>query len=251
MLQARLSIKSKTYGTSLSYKRKFLPEEELKSLKTLSVLYETKSASIYHRSLIDELRHLSGLTPQIISNFAREVGINDTIIAGLSGDREEILLTLSNLQPKFIEDLYAVLLGRDPSIKGGLALRFTVFAPNIGDIVFIQPPGALVEEGPFDLVAYDHQGMMIWIFCVQGAVDSEDISKIVNPILNHNSEELKGISSIYIVSQGFTWVAKQIVSKYKGIVIEEGETTRTIPFKLWIEERKTDQMEILFKPLNV
>ena len=247
MLQARFSLRSQSSSSRLSYKQKFAPKEQSESLKSLSMLYDTKSVSNYHRSLIDEIRHVSGLSPQVISNFAREYGISETIISNLSGDREEILLTLASLQPKFIEILYATLIGRDPSIEGGLALRFTVYSENIGDIVFIQPSGALVESGPFDLIAYDHQGMMIWIFCMQGTVDADDISKIVNPILNLTLDDFKGISSIYIVSQAFSWVSKQILRKYQGIVIREGEKTRTIPFRLFTEVRKSDQGQILFK----
>jgi hypothetical protein len=231
----------------MSYKQKFAPKKELESLKSLSMLYDTKSVSTYHQSLIDEIRHISGLSPQIISNFAREYGISEMIISNLSGGREEILLTLASLQPKFIEILYAVLIGRDPSIEGGLALRFTVYSQNIGDIVFIQPSGALVESGPFDLIAYDHEGMMIWIFCIQGPIDAGDISKIVTPILNQTIDEFQGMSNIYIVAQSFSWVAKQILKKYQGIVIREGEKTRTIPFKLWTEDRDSDQSQILFK----
>ena len=113
--------------------------------------------------------------------------------------------------------------------------------------MFIQPSGALIEEGPFDLIAYDHQGLMIWIFCIQGSLDSDDISKIVNPILNQKLEEFTGISSIYIVAQGFSWVAKQILKKYKGIVVRDGDKTRTIPFKLWTEEKMTERFKIIFK----
>ncbi|PWI46363.1 hypothetical protein CEE45_17240 [Candidatus Heimdallarchaeota archaeon B3_Heim] len=247
MLQARFFLKNQSHSSRLSYKQKFIPKKDLASLKSLSMLYDTKSVSTYHRSLIDEIRHISGLSPQVISNFAREYGISETIISNLSGEREEILLTLASLQPKFIEILYAIIIGRDPSIEGGLALRFTVYSENIGDIVFIQPSGALIESGPFDLIAYDHQGMMIWIFCMQETVDADDISKIVNPILNQTLEEFKGISCIYIVAQGFSWVSKQILKKYHGIVIREGEKTRTIPFKLWTEEKKSDQRQILFK----
>jgi len=249
MLKARFSIKDKTFGSLRISPRRTSPEKDNRSLKSLSMLFETKSISYYHRSLIDELRYISGLTPQIISNFARDYGISETIISKLSGDREEILLTLSSLQSKFIEILHAILIGRDPSIEGGLALRFTVFAENIGEIVFIQPSGALVEAGPFDLIAYDHQGMMVWIFCIQGTVDSDDISKIISPVLNQKLEEFKGISSIYMVAHGFSWVAKQVLKKYKGIVVREGEKTRTIPFKLWIEEKKTEKFEIIFKSI--
>jgi len=160
-----------------------------------------------------------------------------------------ILLILSSLQSKFIEILHAILIGRDPSIEGGLALRFTVFAGNIGEIVFIQPSGALVETGPFDLIAYDHQGMMVWIFCIQGTVDTEEISKIISPVLNQKLEEFKGISGIYMVAHGFSWVAKQVLKKYKGIVIHEGEKVRTIPFKLWIEEKEAEKFEIVFKSI--
>ncbi|MHA1236300.1 MAG: hypothetical protein ACTSQ9_01415 [Candidatus Hodarchaeales archaeon] len=213
------------------------------------MLFETKSISYYHRSLIDELCYISGLTPQVISNFARDYGISETIISQLTGDREEILLTLSSLQSRFIEILHAILIGRDPSIEGGVALRFTVFAGNIGEIVFIQPSGALVESGPFDLIAYDHQGMMVWIFCIQGTVDADDISKIISPVLNQKLEEFKGISGIYMVAHGFSWVAKQVLKKYKGIVVHEGEKTRTIPFKLWIEEKETEKFEIVFKSI--
>jgi hypothetical protein len=247
MLQARFSLKNQSHTSRLSYKQKFTPKRDLESLKSLSMLYDAKSVSTYHRSLIDEIRHISGLTPQIISNFAREFGIGETIILNLSGGREEILLTLASLQPKFIEILYAILIGRDPSIEGGIALRFTVYSENIGDIVFIQPSGALVESGPFDLIAYDHQGMMIWIFCLQGTVDADDIGKIVSPVLNQSLDNFKGISAIYIIAQSFSWVAKQILKKYQGIVIREGEKTRTIPFKLWTEDRKSDQRQILFK----
>ncbi|MCK4849252.1 MAG: hypothetical protein KAT16_09515, partial [Candidatus Heimdallarchaeota archaeon] len=200
MLKARFSIKDKTSRNRRISPRRISPERDSTKSKTLSMLFETKSISYYHRSLIDELCYISGLTPQVISNFSREYGISETIISQLTGDREEILLTLSSLQPKFIEILHAILIGRDPSIEGGIALRFTVFAGNIGEIVFIQPSGALVEAGPFDLIAYDHQGMMVWIFCVQGTIDADDISKVISPVLNQKLEEFKGVSAIYMVA---------------------------------------------------
>ncbi len=249
MLKARFLIKDQPLGSRRISPRRISPQKDNNRLKSLSMLFETKSISYYHRSLIDELCRISGLTSQVISNFARDYGISVTIISQLTGNREEILLTLSSLQPKFIEILHAILIGRDPSIEGGLALRFTVFAENIGEIVFIQPSGALVEAGPFDLVAYDHQGMMVWIFCIQGTVDADDISKIISPVLNQKLEEFKGISSIYMVAYGFSWVAKQVLKKYKGIVVREGEKTRTIPFKLWIEEKETEKFEIVFKSI--
>jgi hypothetical protein len=247
MLQARFSTKEHSRGGYLSYDRKFTSRKDSRSFKALSMLYNTKMTSTYHRSLIDELKPVSGLTPQIISNFARDYGISESVITNLSGNREEILIALSSIQPKFIEILHSILIGRDPTIEGGLALRFTVYSENIGDIVFIQPSGALVEEGPFDLIAYDHQGLMIWIFCIQGSIDSDDITKIVNPLLNQPMETFSSISNVYIVGQGYSWVAKQILKKYKGIVTRNGDKSRIIPFKLWTEEETTDRFQIKFK----
>ncbi|MHA1931677.1 MAG: hypothetical protein ACW96X_04000 [Promethearchaeota archaeon] len=249
MLKARFLTKDQSSGIRRISPRRISTERDSNKLKSLSMLFETKKVSYYHRSLIDELCFISGLTPQIISNFAREYGISETIISQLDGEREEILLILSSLQPKFVEVIHSILIGRDPTIEGGLALRFMVYAGNIGEIVFIQPTGALVEAGPFDLIAYDHQGMMVWIFCVQGTIDAEDVSKIVSPVLNQKLEEFQGISSIYMVAHGFSWVAKQVLKKYKGIVVHEGEKTRTIPFKLWVEEKETEKFEIGFKSI--
>ena len=126
---------------------------------------------------------------------------------------------------------------------------FTSFISILGDSGFIQPSGALVDSGPFDLIAYDHEGMMVWIFCIQGTIDADDIGKIISPVLNQKLEEFKGISSIYMVAHNFSWVAKELLKKYKGIVIREGEKTRTIPFKLWIEEKETEKFEIKFKSI--
>lgn len=247
LLQAKISYKHESPIKKISIKNQLRRREDPQSLKTLSMLYNTKTISNYHHSLIEELCRISGISPQIISNFAREYGISDTILNNLSGDNREVLVTLTSLQPNFVEVIHSILIGRDPVITGGLALRFTVFSGNIGDIVFIQPSGALIDDGPFDLIAFDHQGMLIWIFCVQGNVDHDDISRIVNPILNQNLEELTGISRIYIVAQGFSWVAKQLLRKYQGIVVREGKKTRTIPFELWTEEKKTDGYQIHFK----
>ena len=52
-----------------------------------------------------------------------------------------------------------------------------------------------------------------------------------------------------MVAHGFSWVAKQVLKKYKGIVVREGEKTRTIPFKLWVEEKETEKFEIGFKSI--
>ena len=249
MLKARFSLKGQNLGTRRVSPRGLTPRGDDNKLKSLSMLFETKAVSFYHRSLIDELSFISGLTPQVICNFAREYGISETIISKLDGEREEVLNILSSLQPTFIEILHAILIGRDPSIEGGLALRFTVFAENIGEIVFIQPSGALVESGPFDLIGYDHQGMMVWIFCIQGKIDADDISKIVSPVLNQKLDEFKGISSIYMVANSFSWVAKELLKKYKGIVVNEGEKTRTIPFKLWVEEKEAEKFEIKFNSI--
>jgi hypothetical protein len=251
LLKAKFSLKSKSPIKNLSIKQQLGEREDPQSLKTLSMLYNTQTVSNYHHSLIEELCRISGLSPQIISNFAKEFGMSDTILNNLSGDNREVLVTLTSLQPIFVEVIHSILIGRDPTISGGLALRFTVFSGNIGDIVFIQPTGAIIEEGPFDLVAYDHQGMIIWIFCVQGNVDQDDIGKIVNPILNQKLEEFKGISRIYIVAQGFSWVAKQLLRKYKGVVVREGNKTRTIPFDLWSEEERKDEFQIKFKRQNL
>ena len=88
---------------------------------------------------------------------------------------------------------------------------------------------------------------MIWIFCIQGSIDSDDITKIVNPLLNQPMETFSSISNVYIVGQGYSWVAKQILKKYKGIVTRNGDKSRTIPFKLWTEEETTDRFKIKFK----
>jgi hypothetical protein len=218
------------------------------SVETLSMLYDTKTTSAFHQSLITEMTRISGLTPQVISNFAHEFGIGENVISNLSGDNEAILLTLASVSPKFIEIIHSKLIGRDPE---GLPLRFSVFANNIADIVFIQPSGSLVESGPYDLVAYDGQGMRIWVFCVRGTVDSKDIEKIVGPLLNQDLVEFKGLSKICIVAQGFSWVALQIMRKYRGIVVRGNGETRSIPFELWKEKSIEDRPEIIFENIRL
>jgi hypothetical protein len=213
------------------------------------MLYDTKTTSAFHRSLITEMTRISGLTPQVISNFARDFGISENIITNLSGEAETILLTLSSVSPKFIEVLHSILISRDPE---GLSVRFSVFSNNIPDIMFLQPSRSLVESGPFDLIAYNEQGMRIWIFCVQGVVDSRDIEKIVGPMLNQDPENFQGVSKILIVAQGFSWVALQILRKYRGVVIRRDSKTetRTIPFELWEEKSIEDHPEIIFTKIT-
>jgi len=251
--KARFLMDNKKLSRTGKFRPSLLATKEIpQTLESLSLLYETKTISAFHRSLITEMTRISGLTPQVISNFAKEFGVRENVINNLSGDSESILLTLASVSPTFIEVLHSILIGKDPSISGGLALRFTIFANNISDIVFIQPTQKIVESGPYDLIAYDTHGMRIWVFCILGTVDSIDIEKIIGPMLNQEPSSFSGVSKIYIVSQGFSWVSKQILRKYKGIVITESENKRrTIPFELWQEKAPSDRPEIVFENIRL
>lgn len=246
--KARFLMDNRKLSRSGKFRPTLVQKKAGGPVETLSMLYDTKTTSAFHQSLITEMTRISGLTPQVISNFAHEFGIGENVISNLSGDNEAILLTLASVSPKFIEILHSELIGRDPE---GLPLRFSVFANNIADIVFIQPSRSLVESGPYDLVAYDGQGMRIWVFCVRGTVDSKDIEKIVGPLLNQDLVEFKGLSKICIVAQGFSWVALQIMRKYRGIVVRGNGETRSIPFELWKEKSIEDRPEIIFENIRL
>lgn len=246
--KARFLMDNRKLSRSGKFRPTLVPKKTGRSTETLSMLYDTKTTSAFHQSLITEMTRISGLTPQVISNFAREYGIGENVISNLSGDNESLLLILASVSPKFIEILHSILIGRDPQ---GLALRFSVFTNNIADIVFIQPSRSLIETGPYDLIAYDGQGMRIWVFCVRGTVDSKDIEKIVGPLLNQDLSEFSGVSKICIVAQGFSWVALQILRKYRGIVVRGDREKRSIPFELWQEKTVEDHPEIIFENVRL
>jgi len=251
MEKARFLMDNKKLSHSGKFRPSLIPKKSVRSIETLSMLYETKTTSAFHRSLISEISRISGITPQVISNFARDFGISENVISSLSGDTEAILVTLSSVSTKFIEILHSILIGRDPT-EGGLSLRFSVFASNIADVVFIQPAGSVIESGPYDLIAYDNQGMRIWVFCVESTIDSMDIEKIVAPMLNQDLDVFTGVSKIYLVAQGFSWVAKQLLTRYKGIVVTENTgKSRTIPFELWQEKAISDKPEIIFENIRL
>ncbi len=246
--KARFLMDNRKLSRSGKFRPTLVPKKTGRTVETLSMLYDTKTTSAFHQSLITEMTRISGLTPQVISNFARDFGVGENIIANLSGDNETILMTLASVVPKFIEVIHSILIGRDPE---GLSLRFSVFTNNIADIVFIQPSRSLVESGPYDLIAYDGQGMRIWVFCVQGKVDSKDIEKIVGPLLNQDLSEFNGVSKICIIAQGFSWVALQILRKYRGIVVRGDSIVRSIPFELWQEKAIEDHPEIIFENVRL
>ena len=101
------------------------------------------------------------------------------------------------------------------------------------------------------MIAYDKQGMRIWVFCVQGTVDAKDIERIVSPMLNQELSAFTGVSKIYLVAQGFSWVAKQLLKKYRGIVLTENRNkTRTLPFELWQERVINDHQVIIFENIR-
>ncbi|MFX1285820.1 MAG: hypothetical protein ACFFB5_19420 [Promethearchaeota archaeon] len=248
--KARFLMDNQKLSRSGKFRPTLIQKKAGRTVESLSMLYNTKTTSAFHQSLITEMTRISGLSPQVISNFARDFGIGENVISTLSGElsNETILLTLSSISPKFIEILHSILIGHDPE---GLALRFSVFTNNIADIVFIQPSRSLVESGPYDLIAYDGQGMRIWVFCVQGTVDSKDIEKIVGPLLNQELSEFSGVSKICIVAQGFSWVALQILRKYRGIVVRGESGKRSIPFELWQEKIVEDRPEIIFENIRL
>lgn len=246
--KARFLMDNSKLSKSGKFRPTLIQKKFGRPVETLSMLYDTKTTSAFHQSLITEMTRISGLTPQVVSNFAQDFGIGENVISNLSGDTEAILLTLASVSPKFIEILHSILIGHDPE---GLPLRFSVFANNISDIVFIQPARSLVESGPYDLIAYDGQGMRIWVFCVRGTVDSKDVEKIVGPLLNQDLEEFKGLSKICIVGQGFSWVALQIMRKYRGIVVRGNGETRSIPFELWKEKTIEDRPDIIFENIRL
>jgi hypothetical protein len=246
--KARFLMDNRKLSRSGKFRPTLVQKKTGRPVETLSMLYDTKTTSAFHQSLITEMTRISGLTPQVISNFAQDFGIGENVISSLSGDNEAILLTLASVSPKFIEILHSMLIGRDPE---GLPVRFSVFANNIADIVFIQPSRSLVESGPYDLIAYDGQGMRIWVFCVRGTVDSKDIEKIVGPLLNQDLAEFKGLSKICIVGQGFSWVALQIMRKYRGIVVRGNGEKRSIPFELWKETSIEDRPDIIFENIRL
>ncbi len=250
--KARFLMDNKKLSRSGKFRPTLVQKKGGRSVESLSMLYDTKTTSAFHQSLITEMTRISGLSPQVISNFARDFGIGENVISSLSSDNEAdneaILLTLASVSPKFIEILHSILIGHDPE---GLALRFSVFTNNIADIVFIQPSRSLVESGPYDLIAYDGQGMRIWVFCVQGTVDSKDIEKIVGPLLNQELSEFSGVSKICIVAQGFSWVALQILRKYRGVVVRGDSGRRSIPFELWQEKTIEDRPEIIFENIRL
>ncbi|MFX0049841.1 MAG: hypothetical protein ACFE8U_00985 [Candidatus Hermodarchaeota archaeon] len=250
--KAKFLMDNRNLSRSGKFRPSLASKKATRSVKSLSILYETKTTSAFHRSLITEMTRISGLTPQVISNFAREFGIGENVISNLSGDPETILLTLASVSPKFIEVLHSILIGRDPTVPGGLTLRFNVFAYNIANIVFVQPSTSLVESGPYDLIAYDSQGMRIWIFCVQGLVGTQELEKIVGPMLNQDLEAFSGVSEIAIVAQkGFTWIAKQLLKKYRGIVVTDEGKQRLIPFELWQEKSVPSIPEIAFENIHL
>lgn len=246
--KARFLMDNRKLRRSGKFRPTLVSKKAGRTVETLAMLYDTKTTSAFHQSLITEMTRISGLTPQVISNFARDFGVGENIITNLSGDNETILMTLASVVPKFIEVIHSILIGHDPE---GLSLRFSVFTNNIADIVFIQPSRSLVESGPYDLIAYDGQGMRIWVFCVQGTVDSKDIEKIVGPLLNQDLSEFNGVSKICIVAQGFSWVALQILRKYRGIVVRGDSEVRSIPFELWQEKAIEDHPEIIFENVRL
>ncbi|MFW9854649.1 MAG: hypothetical protein ACFFFG_06295 [Candidatus Thorarchaeota archaeon] len=251
--KARFLMDNKLLSRSGKFRPSLLPRIKIKS--SLSLLYDLKSISAFHQSLITELTHLSGLTPQIITNFARDFGIGETLLSNLNGDTDSILVTLGSVSPNFIEILHAILVGRDPTIEGGLALRFSVYAANIASILFISPSGALVQSGPADMLAYDPNGMRIWIYCFPGVAEVLDLEKIIRPLLNPDDQsKFNGVSEIYLVSQkGFSWTALQILQKYPGIVVSDFGKQRLIPFTLWKEVVTPDSRrpEIAFEKIRL
>jgi hypothetical protein len=250
--KARFLMDNSKLSKSGRFRPSLISKKATRSLDSLSLIYDTKAASAFHISLVTELTRITGLSPQIIIDFARDFGIGENALSGLSGDSESLLLTLAHVSPKFIEVLHSILIGRDPSIEGGLAVRFSVFSTNIPNIVSVQPSGSLAESGPYDLLAYDASGMRIWIFFVQGFVDTGDLERIVGPMLVQDLSEFSGVSEICIVAQkGFSWAAKQILKKYHGIVTSEGKKQRLIPFELWQEKIIPDRNEIAFENIRL
>lgn len=251
--KARFLMDNKRLSRSGKFRASLLPRYKIKP--SLSLLYDLKSISAFHRSLITELTHLSGFTPQIITNFARDFGISETVLSNLTGDANSTLATLGSVSPNFIEILHAILIGRDPTIEGGLALRFSVFAVNIANIMFISPSGSLVKSGPADMLAYDSDGMRIWIYCFPGVADVLDLEKVIRPLLNPDDQfKFNGVVEICLVAQkGFSWSAQQILQKYPGIVVTELGKQRLIPFAFWKEVVKTGsgRPEIAFENIRL
>lgn len=246
--KAKFLVDNRKLSLTGKFRPTMIPKKARRPLE-LSMLYDTRTTSAFHSSLITEMTRISGLTPQVIGNFAKEFGIGDNVSNNLSGDAENVLLTLATISPKFIEVLHSILIGRDPT---GLALRFTVFSNNIANIVFVQPSASLAESGPYDLLAYDSQGMRIWIFCIKGIVDTVDLEKIIGPMLTQDTSVFSGVSEITLVAQkGFTWAAKQILAKYRGIVVTEGNKQRLIPFILWQEKTIPSSFEVTFENIRI
>ena len=233
--KARFLMDNKQLSRSGKFRASLLPRHKIKP--SLSLLYDLKSISAFSQSLITELTHLAGLTPQIITNFARDFGISETVLSDLTGDADSILVTLGSISTNFVEILHAILIGRDPSIEGGLALRFSVYSANIANILFISPSGALVKSGPADMMAYDPNGMRIWIYCFPGVAEIMDLEKVIRPLLNPDDQsKFDGVVEICLVAQkGFSWSTQQILQKYPGIVVSELGKQRLIPFALWKE----------------
>ena len=69
--------------------------------------------------------------------------------------------------------------------------------------------------------------------------------------LNQELSAFIGVAKIYLVAQGFSWIAKQLLRKYKGIVVtEDKDESRTIPFELWQEKAIGDKPEIIFENIR-
>ena len=79
--KARFLMDRKKLRDSGKFRPMLVPEKPLRSVENISMLFETKTISPFHRSLIKEIMGISGLTPQVISNFARDFGISENIIS--------------------------------------------------------------------------------------------------------------------------------------------------------------------------
>lgn len=205
--------------------------------------------SLYFQTLMKELSNIDGLTAQIISNFALDYGISETFLEGLSGSTYDILSQLASKNPNFIEDMYSILINKDNSISSGISLRFTVFSSNIPEIFYIQPSKAITDHGPYDLVGYNSMGQRIWIFTFANIIDKQEIEDIIGPMLNQEKKEFFGLAKIYFVAKDFSYVAKRLIKKYKGIVLTEENKRKTVPFELWKEQKTKKASQILFEKL--
>jgi hypothetical protein len=199
---------------------------------------ETRTLTAYHRSKISELSDIRNLTKDLLLEIARNMNIQNFNELKEIKSQKVLLDHFGRENVTLIDSLYSILHDYEESILA-TKIRFTVFIPSIiKNYKSISLPS---DEQHCDVKIKDFDGNEYWTFCSDKYVDLQDLEALTERATKIDFLNYPSIKNIFFVAKKFSYVAKEMIKKYKAMSTGIGQTkqngsvelTHSIPLILY------------------